>query len=146
MRTAIILVREHGKKVFEMVSGPEAAFAQQNADMREILAHPGTHEHFAEVQYWTSDGGLQRTVKFLSPEESEAREDKRKKDQAAHEAHLESLRNPPKAKPAQPAKAAESPASPKTPETPQAPASAPAATNNAPQAPSQTTTEKQGDW
>jgi hypothetical protein len=152
MRTAILLVREHGKKVFELVHGPDVGITEQQTDVRELLASPREHEHFAEAQFWTSDGGLQRTVKFMSPEEAKAKALQTEKDEVAFKAEQERLAKRPVRVQAKPENKPQAKAPENTTPAPQTQQQQqqeqPAANSNAPQAPltEKNQTQTGGDW
>lgn len=86
------MVRRHGKTKFEMIAGPEVPQAKQIAEMRELIAVGAAHPRFAEVQRWTSDDGLDRTVRYRTPDEQGKLEAKQALDTEAHKKHLESLK------------------------------------------------------
>ncbi|MDB6017678.1 MAG: hypothetical protein JWR19_2167 [Pedosphaera sp.] len=56
---------------------------RQNAQFRELLSLGGMHDDIAEAQIWSSDGGLQRTVKFKTDEAAQAEQEQKDKDNAA---------------------------------------------------------------
>jgi hypothetical protein len=72
MRTGILIGRRHGETAFELICGPETPLPKQKDALREGLTLNGVHGELAEVQLWTSDGGLDRRVRFKSPTEAKA--------------------------------------------------------------------------
>ena len=83
MRTGIILGREHGSKSFEMISGPGDPIAEQNQAIRKLLACSGVNDDFEEVQFWTSDGGLQRRLRFKTTKQVKAEAAERERQEKA---------------------------------------------------------------
>lgn len=88
MRTSIILAVGRSAGKTELVAGPEVSLAEQQAKMREALASPRIDQDVAELQHWTSDGGLQRSVKFRTSKQARAEAEQHEKDAAAHKASL----------------------------------------------------------
>lgn len=72
MRTSIILTRKHGATKFALAADPTVSITEQTDGIRELLAGGNVHPEFAEVQIWDSTHGLQRTLKFHSPAEKKA--------------------------------------------------------------------------
>lgn len=64
MRTAIILGRAHGAKVFNIISDPNG-FAEQLGVYKKLL--PEARETFERIELWSSDGGCVRHDKFAKP-------------------------------------------------------------------------------
>lgn len=96
MRTGLILARPHGKKEFIVISGPEIPVSQQDAEFKEFISAGSTHKEIAEVQKWTSDSGLFRTLRFDDPKTAAAKAKQNKADIKAHQEWLESQKNPEK--------------------------------------------------
>lgn len=130
MRTQIILARKHGQTKFTLAADPSVAINDQTEGVRELLCAGNVHEEFAELQVWDSTNGLQRTLKFHSPAEKQA-EDERiaRENKAQAEAQAEAAKprdkGQPKQKPgkAKPEAPAEKQAEEAAPATPQEPAS-----------------------
>ena len=70
MRTAITLGVRHGTGETVVVSGPNTAIERQEERMRRAMAGDGMHAEFSELQYWTSNGGLQVALNFKSAVEA----------------------------------------------------------------------------
>lgn len=66
MRTAITIGYPHGDGKAVMACGPEVK-ANEHADRLRELGKSPTHPHFARIEVWESDGGLQMERKFLAP-------------------------------------------------------------------------------
>ncbi len=92
MRTQLILGRPHGKTELVIIANADVSLAKQSEAIRELTQRAnGPDKKFAEVQVWTSDGGIQRTIRFMKPDDFEASEKRRKADAEKHKKHLESL-------------------------------------------------------
>lgn len=96
MRTALIIGITHGGESV-LVAGPEIGIDDQRKMRSEALSAGGVNDEFAEVQFWTSDAGKERVVKFKTTEDALAREEQRAKDEAAHQASQKAIAE--KAKP-----------------------------------------------
>jgi len=93
MRTSIILAVQH-KGGAELLAGPSMSLADQQAMLRTALASDRIDDEIAELQHWTSDGGLQRSVKFKTPTLAKAEAEQAAKDTAAHKASQEAKAKP----------------------------------------------------
>lgn len=102
MRTAILIGIRHDSGKAVLVSGPEIPYQEQSSILREALASGGVSDGFSELQFWTSDVGVERTVRFKTQEQADAHNEQVAKDTAAHNAHLKKLKEqqsaPPPAK------------------------------------------------
>lgn len=95
-RTAIILGRKHGEEKFVMLRGPDTDLNSQKEQFTKFLeaTAEGTHGVYAEVQFWTSTEGEDRTLKFRSTPEQKAYAAAQDAATKAHKAHLDKLANP----------------------------------------------------
>ena len=67
MRTAITIgIRHDGTP--ELIAAPGVSIEDQTATIRSALDNDGLHNAFRELQYWTSNGGLQCVLRFKTPE------------------------------------------------------------------------------
>ena len=85
MRTSILLARKHGETEFVLLAGPETPLHEQREMLSGLLVANKVHDDFSEVQYWESDDGCQRILKFEPTKVFEARQAKIKADHAAYE-------------------------------------------------------------
>ena len=67
MRTAITLAIRHDGTT-ELIAAPGVSIEDQAATIRRALDNDGLHPEFRELQFWTSNGGLQCVLRFKSPE------------------------------------------------------------------------------
>ena len=67
MRTAsTIAIRHDGTP--ELIAAPGVSIEDQAATIRRAMDNDGLHPEFRELQFWTSNGGLQCVLRFKSPE------------------------------------------------------------------------------
>ena len=67
MRTAITIgIRHDGTP--ELIAAPGVSIEDQTATIRSALDNDGLHNEFRELQYWTSNGGLQCVLRFKTPD------------------------------------------------------------------------------
>ena len=64
MRTAITIGVRHGTGETKIVAGPGVPLEQQEVLLRRAMDGDGMHAEFSELQYWTSNGGLQVALSF----------------------------------------------------------------------------------
>lgn len=82
MRNSILLIRKHGQKKFELVSGPDSEF-RKALDQYKEFARNSSHEEIAEVQFWEGDSGYSRGRVFQTKAQLAERD-------KAHKAAVES--------------------------------------------------------
>jgi hypothetical protein len=102
MRTAIILGRKHGGKTMELVHGTEKPIHEQLPTFKAEFCRSEIHEEFEYVELWTSDEGMTKRRKLISP--------KRAKEIAEAQAKAEAAAKAAAAKAAAEAKKKEKPA------------------------------------
>lgn len=66
MRTALTLARPHGEENLGTISGPEVPLQVQR-DAVKALSGSRVHPEYSEVQYWESDGGRMKLLRFQAP-------------------------------------------------------------------------------
>lgn len=91
MRTQIILARKHGQTKFVLTADPSVAINDQTEGIRELLCAGGVHEEFAELQVWDSTHGLQRTLKFHSPAEKKADDERIARENKAQQDSIDEM-------------------------------------------------------
>jgi hypothetical protein len=72
MRLAVTLLRLHGEKDFQVVSGPDVPIDEQIAAIKELARSGREHPTIAQAQLWNSSTGLTKRFKFRQPGETPA--------------------------------------------------------------------------
>src|SRR4051812_10996771 len=89
MRTAIILGRRHDGDLMELVSGIEAPIHEQLATFKTEYCRADVHKDFEYVELWTSDEGLTKKRKLISPKRAKEIAEAKAKAEAAEKAAIE---------------------------------------------------------
>ena len=79
-----------------LLNGTDASHAAQSTQLKEALNAAGVDDTYSEKQFWTSDEGLIRTVKFHTTEKALSIQAQREQDTAAHVAALDAKNKPAK--------------------------------------------------
>lgn len=86
MRTAITLGRPHGKKAFEVVTGPEVHISEQLAQFKKLQIAQ-SNEKYEAFELWDSGSGRSKAIKSIpTAKDLKARKDAQAKAEADRQA------------------------------------------------------------